>query len=48
MTIHYHPWENGRPAKVGSGKNSANKAFPLTPEMKKLLEIVKKKVPHAN
>lgn len=25
-----------------------NRAFSLTPEMKKLLEIVKKKVPHAN
>jgi len=48
MTIHFHPWENGRPVKVGTGKNSPNKAFPLTPEMKKILEIVKKKVPYAN
>lgn len=48
LTIHYHPWKDGSPVKVGPGKNASNKAFPLTPEMKKLLEIVKKKVPHAN
>lgn len=48
LSIHFHPWENGSPVKVGPGKNAPNKAFPLTPEMKKLLEIVKKKVPHAN
>lgn len=47
LTIHFHPWGNGRPIKAGSGKNAPNKAFPLTPEMKKLLEIVKKKVPYA-
>lgn len=48
MTIHYHPWENGHPVKTGNGKNSPNVAHPLTPDMKKLLEIIKKKVPHAN
>lgn len=32
--------------KNGTGKNAHNKAFPLTPEMKKLLEQVKSKVPH--
>lgn len=48
MKIHFHPWENGHPVKSGAGKNAKNKAFPLTPEMKKLLEIIKKKVPYAN
>ena len=48
MSIHFHPWENGHPVKTGTGKNAKNVAFPLTPEMKKLLEIVKKKVPYAN
>lgn len=47
LTIHYHPWENGHPIKAGNGKNAPNKAFTLTPEMNKLLEIVKKKVPYA-
>mgnify|MGYP004457512325 FL=1 len=48
MKIHFHPWENGHPVKSGAGKNAKNKAFPLTPEMKKLLVIIKKKVPYAN
>lgn len=36
-----------KPATNAKGRNAPNKAFPLTPEMKKLLEIVKKKVPYA-
>lgn len=46
MSEHYHPWENGRPLKSGKGKNSPNAAFQLTSEMKKILQIVKNKVPH--
>lgn len=46
LAIHYHPWENGHPVKNGTGKNAHNIAFPLTSEMKKLLEQVKSKVPH--
>lgn len=48
MSIHFHPWENGHPERTGIGKNAKNKAFPLTPEMKKLLDNIKKKVPYAN
>ena len=48
MSVHYHPWENGHPVKVGNGKHSPNIALPLTAEMKKLLETIKKKVPYAN
>jgi len=48
LSVHFHPWENGRPFKEGAGRNAPNKAFPLTSEMKKLWEIVKKKVPYAN
>jgi len=47
MPIHYHPWENGHPIKVGTGKNSPNAAYALTPDMKNILEIIKKKVPYA-
>lgn len=46
MPIHYHPWENGRPVKAGTGKNSPNAAYPLTESMIKLLDKIKKKVPH--
>lgn len=46
MSIHYHPWENGRPVKAGKGKNSPNAAYSLTPDMIKLLNQIKKKVPH--
>lgn len=47
LTVHFHPWKNGHPIKTGLGKNAPNQAFPLAPEMNKLLEIVKKKVPYA-
>lgn len=46
MQQHYHLWKNGRPVKIGNGKNSPNAAYPLTLEMLKLLEQVKKRVPH--
>jgi len=46
MQEHYHPWENGHPVKVGSGKNACNAAYLLTEEMKQLLQKVKNKVPH--
>ena len=46
MSVHYHPWENGHPVKAGTGKNAHNVAYPLTSEMKKILEQVKSKVPH--
>lgn len=46
MPSHYHPWENGRPVKAGTGKNSPNAAYPLTSDMIKLLDQIKKKVPH--
>lgn len=46
LSIHYHPWENGRPVKAGTGKNSPNVAYELTSEMKNLLERIKKEVPH--
>lgn len=46
MTIHYHPWKNGRPQKSGSGKHAHNKAYALTADMKQLLNIIKNKVPH--
>ena len=46
MPEHYHPWENGHPIKAGTGKNAHNAAFPLTAEMKQLLQQVKYKVPH--
>ena len=46
MSVHYHPWGNGRPVKVGKGKNSPNAAFPLTKKMQNLLELIKNKVPH--
>ncbi len=46
ISTHYHPWENGRPVKTGTGKNSPNTAYPLTPDMIKLLDQIKKKVPH--
>jgi len=48
MSVHYHPWENGHPTKGGTGKHSQNVAYALTPDMINLLEIIKKKVPHAN
>lgn len=47
MSIHYHPWENGHPIKVGTGKHSPNAAYALTSDMKKMLETIKKKVPYA-
>ena len=46
MPEHYHPWENGHPVKAGTGKNARNAAYPLTAEMKRLLQQVKSKVPH--
>ena len=46
LSIHYHPWENGRPVKSGKGENSPNAAYELTSEMEKLLNNIKKKVPH--
>ena len=46
MPEHYHPWKNGHPMKTGTGKNAHNAAFPLTAEMKQLLQQVKSKVPH--
>lgn len=46
MPEHYHPWENGHPVKAGMGKNAHNVAYPLTTEMKRLLQQVKNKVPH--
>ncbi len=46
MPEHYHPWENGHPVKTGTGKNAHNVAYPLTAEMKQLLQQVKNKVPH--
>lgn len=46
MHEHYHPWVDGSPIKTGRGKNSPNVAFPLTAEMKNILEKIKKKVPH--
>lgn len=46
MPEHYHPWENGHPVKAGRGKNAHNVAYPLTAEMKQLLQQVKNKVPH--
>lgn len=47
LTEHYHPWKDGHPVKAGTGKNSPNVAYPLTQEMKKLLNQVKIEVPHA-
>lgn len=47
---HYHKWVdkgNGKrgPEKKGSGKNSKNKAYPLTEGMKKLYDKIKEYAP---
>lgn len=46
MSIHYHPWKDGKPQQKGRGKKSPNIALPLSPEMNNLLNQVKKYVPH--
>lgn len=46
LRIHYHPWVDGKPQMAGPGKNASTVAYPLQPEMKKLLEFIKTKVPH--
>ena len=40
---HYHPWKNGRPVQcLGSKGKPRNVAFPLTDEMKTILEKLRK------
>jgi len=46
LNIHYHPWKDGKPVKVGEGKNSPNVALPLTNGMRRLLNTVIKYVPY--
>lgn len=48
LSVHFHPWKNGRPVKEGTGKNAPNKALSLTSEMNEIFKIVKNKVPYAN
>lgn len=46
LNLHCHPWKEGKPIQTGTGKNSPNVAYPLTKEMRGLLNAIIKYVPY--